>query len=279
MSTLQTDPSGTGFYGRSGILATISDMLRASGKNPDVPSVADLAPFDQFHTGGQEATAALLKLADLPRGSRVLDVGGGFGGTARMLAQELDCYVTVLDITPEFIRVGKELTARTQMADRVVFKQGDAVATDLSAESFDVVWMQNVSMNIPDKPRLFNELHRVLRPGGRLVLQEVVAGQVQPIHYPVTWARDATSNFLMRPVEMHTLIEAAGFKTIVWEDATEMLAAARKRSSTGPAAQGGIPPVVPVVFGPNVAPQIAANNARNTKEGRIANIVAVFERE
>lgn len=253
-------------------------MLRSTGVDPARPTVADLAPFDQFHSGGSEATAALLALANLPRECNVLDVGGGVGGTARMLAQELGGRVTVLDLTEEACRVGEELTARTGLSDRVVFKRGNAVAMPFPDGSYDAIWMQNVSMNIADKKRLFGELHRVLEPGGRLVLQEVVAGQGEPLYYPVTWARDASSSFLISAQDMQTLLEAAGFRSLVWQDATKMLAAARKRSSTSPSAHGGIPPGVWVMFGPGAAEEIAANIARNTSEGRVANIMAVLER-
>ena len=46
-------------------------------------------------------------------------------------------------------------------------------------------------MNIADKERLYAGFHRVLRPGGLLALQEPMAGPVQPVIYPVMWARDA----------------------------------------------------------------------------------------
>ncbi len=277
MSAVQTDRSVSGFYGRSEILATIFEMLRAAGVDPDAPTVADLAPFDQFHSGGREATAALLELAHLRHGSRVLDVGGGLGGTARMLAQKLDAHVTVLDLTAESCQVGEELTARTGLSDRVVFKQGNALTMPFPDASYDAVWMQNVSMNIADKQRLFRELRRVLVRGGRVVLQEVVAGPVQPVHFPVTWARDSSSSFLIPAQDMHMLVEAAGFRTLVWQDATEMLAAAGKRASTAPSARGGIPPVFVVMFGPELAKEIAANIARNTSEGRTANVIGILE--
>src|SRR5581483_1421427 len=107
---------------------TILASLRAAGLDPDALHVEDLAPLDQFHSGGAEATRALLRRAGLQRGMRVLDVGGGLGGPARLLAHEAGCTVTVLDLSAEFCRVGEMLTARVGLADRVAFRCGSALA-------------------------------------------------------------------------------------------------------------------------------------------------------
>src|SRR3954469_23700255 len=56
------------------------NVLRAWGKDTATLTPGDLAPIDQFHVGGQEATLALAQLAGVTAETRVLDVGGGFGG-------------------------------------------------------------------------------------------------------------------------------------------------------------------------------------------------------
>ena len=125
-----------------------------------------LAPLDQLHIRGKEATLDLARLAELTPGMLVLDVGGGIGGPARTLANEFGCVVTVLDLTEEFCRVGEMLTARTGLSDRVTFRPGNALDMPFPSSSFDRVWVQHSSMNIAAKERLFAEIHRVLRPGG-----------------------------------------------------------------------------------------------------------------
>ena len=67
-------------------------------------------------------------------------------------------------------------------------------------------------MNIAAKKQLYAGFHRVLHPGGRLVLQESMAGPVQPPIFPMMWARDAATNCLRTPMEMRAVIEAAGFR-------------------------------------------------------------------
>jgi hypothetical protein len=77
-------------YGRSDLLTAILEGLRAMGKDPDAPAIEDLAPVDHFHTRGRDATLELARLTGVAPGHRVLDVGGGLGGAARLLASEFD---------------------------------------------------------------------------------------------------------------------------------------------------------------------------------------------
>ena len=66
------------------------------------------------------------------------------------------------------------LTRLTGLTEKVGYRQGNALDLPFEDRSFDVVWSQNASMNIADRDRLYSEMHRVLKPGGRLALQEVV---------------------------------------------------------------------------------------------------------
>jgi hypothetical protein len=70
-------------YGRDDLAARILEALRATAKDPDTPTIEDLAPIDQLHTRGREATLELARLVGITAGMRVLDVGGGMGGPGR----------------------------------------------------------------------------------------------------------------------------------------------------------------------------------------------------
>jgi MPBQ/MSBQ methyltransferase len=164
---------------------TILASVRTADKDPEGLTPDDLAPATEFHTGGTEATLELARRAGLRAGLRVLDVGGGLGGPARTPGSEFGCRVTVLDLTEEYCRAGELLTARTGLGDQVTFQHGDALTMPFPNGDFDVAWAQHSSMNIADKERLYREIHRILRPGGRLALHEIMAGPIQPIHFPV----------------------------------------------------------------------------------------------
>src|SRR5262249_49443355 len=143
--------------------------------------IDDLAPFDQFHGGGKGATDRLAGLAGFAPGTRGLDVGGGIGGPARALATEHGCQGTGIDPTESYVQAAQMLTDRLGLADRVTHQVGNALELPFEDGSFDAVWTQNSGMNIPDKERLYTGFHRVLRPGGRLAIQEPMAGPVQPM--------------------------------------------------------------------------------------------------
>jgi MPBQ/MSBQ methyltransferase len=259
------------YWGRDGLAPAILETLVALGKHLEALTVDDLAPLDQFHGGGKAATARLARLAGLTPGTRVLDVGGGLGGPARTLAVAFGCRVTAVDLTASYVRASEMLTARLGLSERVTHQVGDALALPFDDGTFDVVWTQNSGMNIAAKERLYAGFHRVLRPGGRLALQEPMAGPVQPPVFPVMWARDAAASFLRPPGEMRALIAAAGFRVRAWEDVTAEVA------GSGPGANAPGPSIQALVMG-DALDAIARAGQRNRDEGRIVMVQAVCDR-
>jgi len=210
-------------------------------------------------------------------GMRVLDVGGGIGGPARSLASEFGAIVTVLDLTAEYCRVGAMLTERTGLADQVTFQQGDALDLPFADGQFDLVWTQHSSMNIADKERLYGEMYRVLRPGGRLALFEVMAGAVQPVHFPVPWAHDPAISFLQSPDSVQAILTGAGFRVAVWNDMTDAMRAPAPGSGHSTVPDGPPPLGIHLLVGPQF-PVMARNYARNLAEGRVVVIQAILDR-
>ena len=219
----------------------ILTALRDAGKDPDALHLDDLAPVDQFHWGGTRATRDLMRRAGFARGMRVLDVGGGLGGPARLIADGAGCDVTVLDLSEEFCEVGAMLTAHVGLGDRVTFRHGSALAMPFADGEFDRVWTQHATMNIAEKERLYREIYRVLRPGGQLAMHEVMAGPVQPIHFPVPWARDATISFLRSSEDVRALLADIGFREVEWVDERENVLATMQELGGGRGARRAAP--------------------------------------
>lgn len=110
-------------------------------------------------------------LDQLPAGSKVLDVGCGIGGSARILARDYGLDVLGVSISPLQIARARELTP-AHLADHCRFAVMDAMALELPSESFDAVWSVEACPHMPDKQGYADELLRILRPGGRLAVAD-----------------------------------------------------------------------------------------------------------
>lgn len=251
--------------------------LAAAGKDPAQLRAEDLQAMDEFHVRGRKATCSLARDLGLERGMQVLDVGSGLGGAARYLAQEFACRVTGLDLSAEYCRVAASLTKRLGLEARVSFQQGNALALPFPDASFDVVWTQHASMNIADKAGLYREMWRVLKPGGRLAIYDVLAGPEGGVYFPVPWAREPSISFLLTSRQLLDLLTGTGFKPVIWRDVT---VAGREwfRHRQEKARAGGAPPLgLQLLLGAEFE-QMALNQYLNLEADRIALIEAVLRR-
>lgn len=261
-------------YGRRDLLEVVGQALNAAGLDSARVTPDDLAPIDQFHALGRQATAELAELAGVTHAMRVLDVGAGLGGAARLLAYRYGCRVTSLDVTEEYCRVAEALTAMTGLSDLVEVRHGDALDLPFPEGEFDVVWTQHASMNIADKARLYSEVHRVLVPAGRFAFFDIVAGENQPIHFPVPWAPDPSISFLISIDEMRRLLVGEGFVPVVWEDLTEGVLAWFQTQAAKPAATS-LPAIGLHLLAPDMGEKLA-NQVRNISENRVRFLRAVL---
>ena len=264
-------------YTRSSLGDTILSALREAGKDLEHLTPDDLAPVDEFHSGQRNATVRLAQLAGVSGAEDVLDVGCGIGGPSRFLAKAFGCRVTGLDLTAEFVEVANMLAHRTGLAGKVTYRQGDALDLPFPDASFDLVWSQNAAMNIADRDRLYAEMRRVLRPAGRLAIQDVAAGPGGEPYYPTPWASDKSISFLFAPEVTREKLERAGFRVVAWHDPTrESLEQALARAKA--LETGSLPPLgLHILIGPNF-PTVSRNMVRNLEESRITLINAVLER-
>ncbi len=208
-------------YGTASLGDSVAAALVRAGLSEGRIEWSALAPIDEFHTGGLAATREVVAALDPVAGDRVLDVGSGLGGPARLIAAQRECDVTGIDLTPEFVEVAQRLTERTGLSDRVRFVCADALALPFEDGVFDAAITQHVAMNIGDRARLYAEIRRVMRPRGRFALYDVVAGDGEPLTFPVPWARDPEMSFLLTADETRAAVAAAGFEELSFADRTD----------------------------------------------------------
>lgn len=262
----------TGHYSRGDLLERLNAALREDGADPAHPTFEALAPYDQFHGRGLEATEEIAGLLGIAPADHLLDVGCGIGGPARYFARRFGCRVTGIDLTAEFCDVARHLTRLLGLEQRVAIEQGDALAMPFADAGFDGAYSMNVSMNIADKPALYREIRRVLKPGGWLMLSELAKGPGPALDYPTPWARTAETSFLATPQDTRRGLEEAGFSVLELRQTAEQVKAygARSREMV---ARGGKPPhrAVMLIHG-GIAREAMANSARGVAESRVVPI-------
>lgn len=258
-------------YDAIGLSERLKAALAAFGPAAQRLTPQQLAGLDQFHTRGLAATIELAKLAGIAASDAVLDVGSGVGGPARVLAAAHGCRVMGVDLSEPFVEAARYLTECTGQSGQVTFEVASALALLYADGRFDVALLQHVAMNVADRTRLYREIRRVLKPGGRFATFDVVLNGGEPF-YPLPWARTAATSFLLTAAATRQVIESAGFRTTEWRDDSEAAKAwAAELRASGP------PPGVNlgVVMGPEFA-QFVGNLGRSFIEGRLGVVTAVF---
>ena len=269
------DSSFQEHYTHQNLRGAILAALTGAGKDIHHLKLDDLAPVDEFHIRGRDATLELARQLSLDDTKHVLDVGSGLGGASRYLASEYGCRVTGRDLTDEYCRVAQFLADRHGLRSRVSYRQGNALDIPFEDNSFDVVWTQHASMNIADKAKLYSEIARVLRPGGCFAMYDVLAGPVSPVYYPVPWAREPSISFLATPDQLRKLLGEAGLQILSWRDTSEIGRAWFKDVAAKMQQQGGSPALgFHVLLGPDFR-VMARNQVRNLNENRIILIECV----
>ena len=216
-------------YERSDALNLVHAALDRMAPDGGQITLEDLAGFDHFHTAGLLATTRMADLLSPAPKEKVLDAGSGLGGPARYLADRFGCRVIGVDLTPMFVEVGQLLSERTGLQDRVELRVGDITDLDLADAAVDHVWTQHVAMNIADRAKLYAEIRRVMRPGGRFALFDVIDGEGGELLLPVPWATEPGHSHLVTRDKLRSLLSDAGFRIDVDEDpAGDMLPAVQK---------------------------------------------------
>lgn len=162
----------------------------------------ELLMGEQIHVGGPEQTDVLAKKIGLDKDENIylLDICSALGGPARHLAEKYGTKVVGLDITPEMVEEAKRRTEGKLYADKIEYRLGSALDIPAHANTFDVVWGQDAWCYVRDKPRLIEEVNRILKSGGTLGFTDWIWGSVEA---PVADA-DYLMEFMVFP-DMQTL--------------------------------------------------------------------------
>lgn len=108
----------------------------------------------------------------LKRTDSVLDIGAGYGGSARYLAKTHGCRVTCLNLSSVQNKRNRETNREQGLDAQIDVVDGDFENLPFEASTFDHVWSQDAILHSGNRKRVFEEVDRVLKPGGSLIFTD-----------------------------------------------------------------------------------------------------------
>lgn len=118
----------------------------------------------------EQTNRSVAQYGKFKRGMKILDAGCGFGGTALQLAREIGVTVTGVSLEAGQIAFAQHTANKLNLSDLTEFLVADYTKLPVSANSFDAAYAVESLIHATDKSTFFAEMHRVLKPKGRLVI-------------------------------------------------------------------------------------------------------------
>lgn len=176
-------------------------------------------PSEDLASATRRLTTSMEVAAQLHEGAEVLDVGCGTGAPACHLAATVGARVTGITTSGEGIAAAQARAVADGVSASTTFIQRDGMDNGFPDLSFDRVWVLESSHLMRDRERLLGECARVLRPGGRLVLCDIVLRrpmdlrEVRRLREPLALLREVYGDARMEPLtEYRRMAEAHGLR-------------------------------------------------------------------
>jgi SAM-dependent methyltransferase len=184
----------------------------------------------ELHPGGAVTTRRALELIGVGPGERLLDIASGNGDSSLLAARERGCVVTGIDFGDAAVIDAGRAAAAAGVGDRVAFRVGDAEALPFVDESFDAVLCECSLCTFPDKRRALAEVRRVLRPGGRVAIADVLADHDRlPASLSGPLATAACVGGALSRDDLLGLIDSSGFRVLDTQSCTREAAEMAER--------------------------------------------------
>ncbi len=260
-------------YKSGNLLKLILAGLTNAGIDPKKVTLDELGKVDEFHVGGRKGSEHFFAQLGFEKGTEILDVGCGTGGSARYAAATYGVSVTGIDLTEEFVATGNEISRWVDMDEDIVLQTGNATAMGFADERFDGAYTMHVCMNIEDKAAVFGEVFRTLKPGSVFGIYDIMKFKAGDINYPVPWSSDESTSF---PVSSDTYVdelEKEGFRIEKINNRHDFAIEFFENVKAGMAGAAGPPPLGIHIHMGNDAPL----KVSNLTDGLSRGVIAPFE--
>jgi sarcosine/dimethylglycine N-methyltransferase len=182
-------------------------------------------PPGEISAASRRTVEFMASRVSLDSGSRVLDIGAGYGGAARYLAKTTGASVTCLNVSEVENERNRAANQVQGLADLVTVRHGTFEAIPEPDQSFDLVWSQDAILHSGDREQVLDEVARVLKPGGEFIFTDPMQADVvsnpallQPIyeriHLPnlasIAFYREALKARGFEEVEVVPMLEQLG---------------------------------------------------------------------
>ena len=167
------------------------------------------------HMGALGATKKLITLANLKPQSTVLVIGYGAGYTPVYLVKQIGCNVFAIDKRDAMIVLSRQIVIQAGLQNQIDFRVADAVDLPFEDALFDAVLIESVNAFIEDKDYTFHEYMRVLKSGGKLVINEATWKQAPPEHVREYMEKFMNNGDVLLVEGWKQLFKKAGFKKLI----------------------------------------------------------------
>eukprot|EP01023_Acetabularia_acetabulum_P054406 TRINITY_DN6137_c0_g1_i1.p1 TRINITY_DN6137_c0_g1~~TRINITY_DN6137_c0_g1_i1.p1 ORF type:complete len:279 (-),score=50.35 TRINITY_DN6137_c0_g1_i1:489-1325(-) len=181
-----------------------------------------LSKFDSLHYLGNEAIKKAISKGGIQSGDKILDVGSGLGGPARMMAQLSGCSVDALELQPDLNQTAADLTKRCALHEKVKHFEGDFLSFDMKDDQYEGIVSWLVFLHIPDKQQIFERCFKCLKPGGFIYIEDFFMKNQFTQEEESMLEKDVYAQSLPSIEDYKKSIENAGFVDVEIVDMTEI---------------------------------------------------------
>lgn len=178
---------------------------------------------EPIRDASRRTVAAMADKLSATADSRVIDLGGAYGGSPRYVATKFGCHVVSLNLSEVQNQRARQQNADAGLSDQVTVVDGNFESIPYEHDSFDIAWSQDSFLHSGNRDKVMEEIKRVLRPGGELIFtdpmetENATRDQLQPVLDRIQLESMGSPQFYERK------LGELGFEKVEFEDHSEQL--------------------------------------------------------